>query len=135
MTGLRYSVRAGLWLLILAGLWSGIRVSYTTLTGTAPCPDAAGFPICYAVTLGYLGMLGAQLPWLAHSSLWLFYPAWGLVTLIALVGTGAELIAGDVCPKSSRGTPLCFFSLAFCVSIALFYFADRRLGSRSAVAP
>ena len=134
MTALRYSVRVGLWLLILAGLWSGIRVSYTTLTGSAPCPDAAGVPICYAVTLGYLGMLGAQLPMPAQRSLWLFSPAWALVALIALVGTGAELIAGDVCPKNSSGTPLCFFSLAFCVAIVVLFLADRNLKRRATAA-
>ena len=127
MTGLRYSIRAGLWLLILAGLWSGMRISYTTLTGSAPCPDAAGIPICYAVTLGYLSMLCAQLPMRARSSQWLFFPGWALVALIALVGTGAELIAGDVCPKSGSGTPMCFFSLAFSVLIGTLYLADRRL--------
>ena len=52
---------------------------------------------------------------------------WALVFLIALVGTSAELVAGDVCPKSSSGMPLCFFSLAFCAFILVLYLADKKL--------
>lgn len=135
MTALRYAVRAGLWLLILAGLSSGIRISHATLTGSAPCPDAAGIPICYAVTLGYLGMLVSQLPLPARYGPRLFYPAWAVVALIALVGTGAELIAGDVCPKNDSGTPMCFFSLAFCVMILVLYLADKRVQKQALEVP
>lgn len=135
MTGLRYPIRAALWALIVMGLWSASRLSWATLTGVAPCPAAAGIPICYAVTLGYLGMLGAQLQTQWHSGPWLFYPAWAVVALIALSGTGAELIFGDVCPKSSSGTPMCFFSLAYCALILVLHLADRALAGRGIAAP
>ena len=125
MIALSYLVKTSLWLLVLGGLWGGVRVSHATLTGAAPCPDAAGVPICYAVTLGYLAMLIALFPVPERVRIGLFYPAWALVALIAITGTGFELVAGNVCPRNDGGTPMCYFSLALCMAIIMLYAADR----------
>ena len=113
--------RVILWLLILAGLWGALRVSYTTITGTARCPDFASIPICYLVGTGYLSMLAAQVVSTGKLKMFLFYPAWSLVFAIAALGTGLEVTRGDVCPRNSSGVPLCYFSLSLCVAIFLLY--------------
>ena len=121
MPALYHASRAILWLLLIAGLWSALRVSYTTITGSEPCPDFLEIPICYLVGLGYTSMLAAQFVSSRPLKTRLFYPAWALVFLIAVLGTGFELSLGDACPRSSSGVPLCYFSLAFCVAIFLLY--------------
>jgi hypothetical protein len=34
-------------------------VSYTTITGTTPCPDVQGLPVCFVVTIGYVMMVAS----------------------------------------------------------------------------
>ena len=121
MPTLYHASRAILWLLIIAGLWSALRVSYTTITGSAPCPDLLAIPACYLVSLGYTFMLVALFVSSRPLKNRLFYLAWTLVFLIAVLGTGFELALGDACPRSSSGVPLCYFSLAFCAAIFLLY--------------
>ena len=113
--------RGALWLLILAGLWGALRVSYSTATGTAPCPDLVIIPACYPVSLGYLCMLAAEVPPPVKLSRALFFTGWALVFLIAVTGTGFEITVGETCPSSNSGVPLCYFSLGFCVAIFLLY--------------
>ena len=113
--------RGALWLLILAGLWGALQVSYSTVTGTAPCPDLVMIPACYPVSLGYLCMLAAQVTPPVKLSRGLFFVGWTLVFLIAATGTGFEITVGETCPRSNSGVPLCYFSLAFCIAIPLLY--------------
>ena len=121
MPVLQGAFRITLWLLIIAGLGGALRVSYATVTGTAPCPDVAAIPVCYLVAIGYVSMLAAQLASPGPLREKLFYPAWALVFMIALVGTGVEITVGNTCPQSNSGVPLCYFSLALSGAIILFY--------------
>ena len=118
---LQNTSRVLLWLLILAGLWGALGVSYTTITGTARCPDIVDIPICYLVGLGYLSMLAAQVVAPAKLKNRLFYPGWAIVFLVAVLGTGFELSIGDACPRSGSGVPLCYFSILLSIAIILFY--------------
>jgi len=130
----RYLVpRIFLWVLICVGLWSALSLSYTTLTGSAPCPDAAGFPVCYLVAIGYAAMLTAQVLPTAKFRHVVFFPAWVLVFLIAALGTGFELTVGNTCPRNSSGVPQCYFSLAFCIAIILLYLVSSDAGNRAGV--
>ena len=132
MSLLHNASRVILWLLIIAGLWGALRVSYTTITGTARCPDFVSIPICYLVGIGYLLMLAAQVASPGKLKDYLFYPAWTLVFIIAVLGTGLEITNDNVCPRNSSGVPLCYFSFVLGVAIFLFYiFASntRRLNS------
>jgi hypothetical protein len=65
-------------------------------------------------------MLAAQFAPPGKFEKYLFYPAWTLVFIIAVAGTGFEVAVGNACPKSSSGVPMCYFSLALCVAIVLF---------------
>jgi hypothetical protein len=124
MSYLRVAVRCILGLLIVAGLWSSLRLSFLTVTGKAPCPDVLGVPLCYLVALGYLSMFASQIPSLGRLKSWLFNPAWTLVFLIAISGTGIEVVVGDACPITDGGVPMCYISLAFCTVIFLLYWLD-----------
>ena len=121
MVVLHNASRVILWLLILAGLWGALRVSYTTITGTARCPDIVDIPLCYLVGIGYLSMLAAQVVAPAKWKNRLFYPGWAMVFLVAVLGTGFELSIGDACPRSGSGVPLCYFSLVLSIAIILLY--------------
>jgi hypothetical protein len=113
--------RTLLGLLIVVGLWGSLRLSYLTVTGTAPCPDFLEVPLCYLAALGYLSMFTSQIPPLRDFKPRLFYPAWALVFVIAISGTGVEILVGDACPKTSGGVPMCYISLGFCAAILLLY--------------
>jgi hypothetical protein len=130
MPVLKLASRVLLWLLIGTGLWSGLRLSYLTLTDVAPCPDIGGLPICYLVALGYTIMLAAQLTPAGKFRDMLFFPAWILVCAIAALGTGFEFAVGETCPKNSSGLPLCYLSLAYSIAIVLLYLIGSRVADR-----
>ena len=110
-----------LWLLIVIGLWGAVSVSYSTLMNIEPCPGFLHLPMCYLVSIGYLFILSTQFVSNIRLKNRLFYSGWILTFLIAGLGVGFELIAGDICPKSTVGLPLCYISFAFCVLIFTLY--------------
>lgn len=118
---MRLVSRLILWLLIAAGLWGGLLVSYETATGETPCPDMLGLPICYLVSVGYLSMLTSQLVSTKSFKAKLFYSGWFVVFVIAALGVGIEFFISNVCPKHSLGVPLCYVSFSLCIFIIIFY--------------
>jgi hypothetical protein len=104
-------------LLAAIALMAVIPVSYTTLMTNKGCPYLWLIPACYIVTIGYTLILISLFTRKNN----LFLMGWSPVFLLALAGTITELSGVDVCPKASSGTPMCYFSLAFSVVIALFY--------------
>jgi hypothetical protein len=110
-----------LWVVILIGLWGALSVSYNTIMRIDPCPDILNIPICYLVSMGYLLMLGAQFISSGRLKNQIFYSGWGITLLIAGFGVGFELVAGNVCPRSEGGLPLCYISFIFCVLIFVLF--------------
>ena len=53
----------------------------------------------------------------------IFMAGWIPVVLLALVGTALELNGTTTCPKTTSGTPLCFYSLAAAFTLFALYFA------------
>ena len=121
MSLLRAVFRGTLGLFIVVGVWSSLRLSYLTVTDTAPCPSILWIPLCYLAAIGYLSMFAAQMPPLGKLKSRLFYPAWALVFSIAASGSGVEIFVGDTCPITDGGVPMCYISLAFCVAIFALY--------------
>jgi hypothetical protein len=121
MSPLRVIFRGTLGLLIAVGLWSSLRLSYLTVTATAPCPSILWIPLCYLAAIGYLSMLASQMPPFGKLKSRLFYPAWAMVFLIAVSGSSAEILVGDACPRTDGGLPMCYISLAFCAAIFALY--------------
>lgn len=117
-----YGVRIILLGLIAVGLYGALSVSYSTLTGTSPCPNVVGVPACFVVLAGYALMLAASLLKPAHRFKSVFLLGWLPVFLLAATGTIFELSNGNTCPKSDSGLALCYVSLSFSVAVALLYF-------------
>jgi hypothetical protein len=121
MSVVHHTIKLFLYLLIVIGLWGAISVSYSTIMNIEPCPDFLHLPMCYLVSIGYFSMLSAQFVSNIRLKNRLFYSGWILTFLIAGLGVGFELIAGDICPKSAGGLPLCYVSFALCVLIFILY--------------
>jgi len=80
------------------------------------CPKILGIPACYIVLISFAGGLVGHL--LRHSKgNLIFFFFIGIVTLIATTGTVGELTGMAECPKTEGGTPMCFISLAICLSL------------------
>ena len=110
-----------LFIFVMFGLLGGLRISYINFVGANSCPHFGPIALCYVVTLGYLSMFFG----LCISKLWfspvLFWTGWTFVFLIALVGTGFELVITNVCPQGFRNIPLCFLSLALSTITGLLF--------------
>lgn len=116
-----------LWLLIGYGWFSIAKISLDNLSGS-PCPHVFSVPICYVVFMAYTLMALSVIVWHKGCRHYLFVAGWTVATVIALVGTLAELTTGGgVCPTSGGGSlrggvsgggiPLCYVSLALLVVI------------------
>ena len=86
------------------------------------CPKILGIPACYIVLACFsAALIGHLIP---HSSgNWIFFLFVGVVTLIASTGTIGELTDTAKCPRTAGGTPMCFISLAICLSLLASKFA------------
>lgn len=113
-----------LWCLICVGLYGASSVSYTTITGTAPCPRIIGIPACFVVFIGYALMLIATLT--QNHTGKIFLMGWVPVFLLAFVGSMFEIGNGNTCPKSSFGLALCYVSLAFATMVAFCFFIIKK---------
>ncbi len=104
-------------LAITIGLYGVVKISYATLSGGEQCPSLLRVPACYIIALAYAAMLLAFFARKKSWSSWLFRA--GLLTAFgfALVGSVTELLSGNACPITASGLPLCYVSLALCVSI------------------
>ncbi|MFT5421938.1 MAG: hypothetical protein ACI9D5_002704 [Candidatus Endobugula sp.] len=105
-------------LLAVIALVAVFPVSYETLMTDDNCPYVWFIPACYLVSVGYALMLLSLL--LRKNSV--FLVGWTPVFLLALSGSVAEISGINVCPESNSGVPLCYFSLAFSLTIAATYF-------------
>ena len=86
------------------------------------CPKIIGIPACYIVLVCFTGALIAHLlP--ATKGKWMYFFFVGIVTMIASTGTFGELTETAKCPRTAGGTPMCFISLAICLSLLASKFA------------
>ncbi len=115
-----------LWLLLATGLYGALSVSYTTITGTAPCPDVQGLPVCFVVAIGYLMMVASLFMLNKAWKKRIFLSGWLVVFLIAVTGTLLEVMNGNTCPQSADGLPLCYVSLTLCVLILVLNFTFQK---------
>lgn len=100
-------------LFAINGTWSLVQHEYKVKD---ICPKLLGVPACYIVLLCFTGVLFSHvIPF--NKSEWLYFSFAGVVTLIASMGTVGELTGMVKCPRTSGGTPMCFISLAICLSL------------------
>ena len=80
------------------------------------CPKILGIPACYIVLVCFaVALISHLIP--SKSSKWMYFLFVGVVTAIATTGTLGELTGTAECPKTASGTPMCFISLAICLSL------------------
>ena len=116
-----------LWLLLATGLYGALSVSYTTITGTDPCPDVQGLPVCFVVAVGYIMMVASLFMLNKAWKKWIFLSGWLVVFLIAVTGTLLEIMNGNTCPQSADGLPLCYVSLTFSILILVLNFVNQKI--------
>ncbi|NOY40707.1 MAG: hypothetical protein GXP26_02560 [Planctomycetes bacterium] len=115
--------------LVVFGLWSGGRLSYSHFQTGEACPILGVVPACYIAFIGYLMMALALAVTTAKPELNLSWMFWlGLLAAggLALLGSGLELAKGNVCPKAFGWLPMCYVSLAFSVLIGILFAAITR---------
>jgi hypothetical protein len=91
------------------------------------CPKILGIPACYIV----LGCFIIAL--IAHffpNGKWFFFIFIGIVTTIASTGTIGEITETAKCPRTSGGIPMCFISLAICLSLLTLKIALIKITNR-----
>ena len=115
--------------LVAWGLLSAGRLSYSHFQYGEACPILGIVPARYIASAGYLMMALALAVRTAKSEVNLSWMFWlGLLAAggLALVGSGLELINGDVCPKAFGWLPMCYVSLAFSVLIGILFAVKTR---------
>jgi len=83
------------------------------------CPKILGVPACYIV-FGLFIVAGLTHVSTMYLNQYLFFIAIGMIAAIALKGTITELAGTQICPRTSNGTPMCYYSLALSVGLILF---------------
>ena len=112
--------------ILLFTIYGSLNLSITDFQKKDVCPKVLGIPACYIVFLFFaLAMLAHVLKGPFQSDWW-YYGFMLVPFLLALSGTLAELSGKVVCPRTPRGTPMCFISLGFCTLLILLKVAETK---------
>ena len=86
------------------------------------CPKILGIPACYIVfTLFGIGLFFHSISISNYDSI-IYVIAIGFIFLIASIGTITELRGIEICPRTKKGTPMCYFSLALASILIILKF-------------
>ena len=126
----RKIIDIALWILVSIGFLGALNVSYANFTGKV-CPQIGIVPICYIVLIAYALMIIAMVVRNHRCKHYAFCVGWGTAFVIALAGSGAEILGGGgVCPTTSGGSirgassgsiPMCYVSLALTIVILVLF--------------
>jgi hypothetical protein len=114
--------------LVLLGLWSGGRLSYSQYQSGEACPILGVVPACYIAFAGYLMMTVSLAVTAVRPDLKLAWMFWlGLLAAggLALLGSGLELANGNICPKAFGWLPMCYISLATSILIGGLFWGTK----------
>lgn len=104
--------------ILLFALYGSGTLSLDNWNGINVCPKILSIPACYLVlTLFVAGTVSHIFSFKFNTSI--FYISVGIIALIALWGTITELSGTEICPRTSNGIPMCYYSLALSSSILL----------------
>lgn len=121
-------MRLALMGLVAFGLWNAGRLSYSHYQSGEACPILASVPACYIAFVGYLMMALALAGTTVKPGLnltWMFWSGLLAAGGLALVGSGLEVIKGDVCPRAGN-IPMCYISLAMSIVIGGLFWGTMR---------
>jgi hypothetical protein len=112
-----------IFILLLVGLYgSGILVFEELKTGNG-CPKLYKIPMCIVIFICFL------IPFISHLlNKWkaLYYIFTGIAGSIALLATIMQFFGHAECPKTSSGTPMCYYSLILFSSLIIFKILDQK---------
>lgn len=107
--------------ILLIGMYgAGGLVVKEFITGQG-CPKIMHIPMCVIILICFL------IPFLAHLfKKWnrLYFLASGLAASIALIASVMQFLEQAECPKTTSGTPMCYYSLALFSSVILLKIID-----------
>ena len=116
------------WLFVALAIFGIAGVAPIALqqwSGATACPSLGFVPACYIALLGYsLTAISAFLK--DRIRLLVFLLGFTPILALAAVGSSFELLGQMACPRSGGGTPMCFYSLALAISLAVLYLIDQR---------
>lgn len=110
-------------LLLVYAAYGALNLSLEDYRVKDVCPKILGIPACYLVFLSFALLVPIQLI-RAKNLYFLLVLAFPL--LLALGASGMELAGIEVCPRNAAGTPMCYFSLAFCTTVLVLKLLEIR---------
>jgi len=113
------------WVILTIAIVGAATLSYTDWQHKNICPKIISIPACYIVfSMFFIAAVMHQIN--NKTSNFLYFAVIGIPLFFASKGTIIELAGTEICPRSDSGTPMCFISLGFCISLILTkYFSIR----------
>ena len=104
--------------IILFAIYGSGQLSLQDWKKKNVCPKILFIPACYIVFFLFVivGIIHV-FPALINQNL--FFIAIGIIGAIALKGSLTELAGKKICPRSSNGTPMCYYSLGLSVGLII----------------
>ena len=99
------------WLLLLVffiGILGAGLLVYDEIKTTNVCPKLVGIPACYIIVACFI------IPFFTHIAKGkngIYFLFTGIAFIIALVASIMQFTGLGECPKTSNGTPMCYYSL------------------------
>ena len=105
-------------ILLIYVMYASFELSFDDWMKKKKCPKILGIPACNIVFVSFLmAFICHFLNTLITNQVYFLFI--GISGLIALVGSITELTGKTICPKTESGTPMCYFSLAFSIVLAI----------------
>ena len=113
--------------LLLFTIYGSTNLSILDFQQKNVCPKVLGIPACYIVLAFFVLTLAGHIfsSYLNKDTLYFLFLAVPL--LFALGGTLTELSGKVVCPRTPGGTPMCYISLAMCLTLVVLKLAESRI--------
>jgi len=103
---------------LLFAINGSLQLSWQDWTKKDVCPKLLGLPVCYIVFVFFI-VAGLWHAFPSDSSNNIYFALVAVPTFIALGGTIMELSKRKVCPRTSRDIPMCYISLAMCLTLLI----------------
>ena len=105
----------GLLILVFTiGIFGAGRLVYSEFIHKDICPKLIGIPACYIILGCFI------IPFVAHvfkRSNYIYFSLTGIAFIIALIASMMEITNLGECPKTTGGTPMCYYSLFLFTSL------------------
>ncbi len=111
-------------------LYGSFKISLIDFDQKNVCPKLLSIPVCYIISLTFLLVIISHLNVNGSYSNFWYYIFLAIPFIMALTGTLNELSGNIVCPRTAGGTPMCYISLGFCISLFVLKLIEQRLKIR-----